>query len=222
VPHRPAPPALYPARRLPVVPIWRAGFLRRAGRRTIRSSGQRAEDDGRGVNEKACLGFDAPSTTHFVWSRSPTSWGRMTSRAERINKEKSKMPTEGERGGLAVSMADDTQAMKPPALPATPRLCGAGGMQFAWLFPRLQNVRCRRARCCTSRNPATGIESLRCRRSNGRKPKSCASPSARFFPSARAKARKVCGCFDDSFVAHAESRRGNDAVSYPPLEGEAT
>ena len=49
------------------------------------------------------------------------------------------------------------------------------------------------------RSPATGTASSRWRRSNGRKPKSCAGPFARCSPSARAKARKVCGCFEISF-----------------------
>ena len=46
--------------------------------------------------------------------------------------------TEGEHAGLAVSISDDAQVMEPPALSATPRLCGASAMQSPWLFPRLQ------------------------------------------------------------------------------------
>jgi hypothetical protein len=144
-----------------------------------------------GASTKRRASASTPPPPHFVWSRSPTSWGRMTSRAERINKEKSKMRRK-------VSAADwrfpwRMTRKQWSLLPYPQRHAYVARAQCNLLgYFRDCKTRAAGARAAaSSRNPATGIESLRCHPSNGRKPKSCASPSARFFPSARAKARKV-------------------------------
>jgi hypothetical protein len=87
------------------------------------------------------------------------------------------------------------------AISATAKTRAAGARVAAWC-----------------RSLAIGIASSRCRPSNGRNLKSCASPFARCFRSARANARKACGCFDDSLLPR-EAGKGDHPKFASASEG---